>query len=201
MRTRFLSTAAFTTLFLAQTTTAAELHVAPSGNDANSGTETEPLATIQAGVNKLQPGDTLLIHGGVYRETVTFPPAARRRSRSRSGRPGEKVVITGCDPITGWTLHDAAKNIWKAPMPWTLGTGRNQVFCGDEVLIEARFPNQPAPGLEMPVSGLSKLWPTFGEFAIPDPVKQPNASSSKLLDGQPENHWKGALYYGLHYGA
>ena len=53
----------------------------------------------------------------------------------------------------------------------------------------------------MPVSGLSKLWPTFGEFSNPDPVKQPQRVVSKLLDGQPADYWKGAIYYGLHYGA
>lgn len=180
---------------------AAEVHVSPSGNDANLGTEAKPLATIQAGANKLQPGDTLLIHGGVYRETVTFPASGTEANPiTVKAAPGEKVVITGCDPVAGWALHDKAKNIWKAPMPWTLGTGRNQVFAGDEVLIEARFPNQPAPGLEMPVSGLSKLWPTFGEFANPDPVKQPGRVVGKLLDGQPENYWRGGLYYGIHYG-
>ena len=52
----------------------------------------------------------------------------------------------------------------------------------------------------MPVAGLSKLWPTFGEFAIPDPVQQPQRVVSKLLDGQPADYWQGALYYGLHHG-
>ncbi len=179
----------------------ADFHVSPDGNDANPGTQAKPFATIQAGVNKLQPGDTLFIGGGVYRETVTFPAnGTAEKPITVKAAPGEKVVITGCEPVTGWTLHDAAKNIWKAPMPWTLGTGRNQVFCGDEVLIEARFPNQPAPGLEMPVSGLSKLWPTFGEFAIPDPTNHPGRVVSKLLEGESENHWNGALYYGLHHG-
>lgn len=180
---------------------ASEMYVAPGGTDAGGGTQTEPLATIQAAVDRLRPGDTLLIRGGVYRETVMFP---------RSGEPGkpitvmpyqgEKVVITGCEPVAGWTLHDAAKGIWKAPMPWTLGTGRNQVFCNGEALIEARFPNEPAPGLEMPVAGLSKLWPTFGEFSVPDPVEHPERVTSRLLDGQPDNYWQGALYYGLHHG-
>jgi len=180
---------------------AAEFHVAPNGNDSNPGTITQPFATIQVGVNRLQPGDTLLVHGGVYRETITFPRSGTEQKpiMLRSYKD-EKVVITGCEPVTGWTLHDAAKNIWKAPMPWTLGTGRNQVFCGDEVLIEARFPNQPSRGLEMPVSGLSKLWPTFGEFANPEPGKQPGRIVSGLLDGQPDNFWKGALYLGIHYG-
>ncbi|MEI6500462.1 MAG: carbohydrate-binding protein, partial [Armatimonadota bacterium] len=180
---------------------ASDVYVAPGGSDTNHGTAPKPFATLQAAVNRLRPGDTLLIRGGVYREAVTFP---------RSGEPGrpitvkacrgEKVVIAGCEPIAGWTLHDAAKGIWKAPMPWTLGSGRNQVFANGEALIEARFPNEPAPGLEMPVAGLSKLWPTLGEFSVPDPEKQPQRVTSKLLDRQPDDYWKGALYYGVHHG-
>jgi len=179
----------------------ASYHVSPNGSNANSGIEPEPnkaLRTIQAGVNILQPGDTLLIRGGVYRETVTF---------SCSGVPGrpitvrpfqnDKVVITGCDTIAGWTRHKGA--IRKAPMPWTLGTGRNQVFAGGKVMIEARLPNEASPGLEMYVSDLSPLWPTFGEFSIPEPKVRPGRLASPLLEGHPNDHWKGALYYGVHY--
>lgn len=178
-----------------------EFYVAVDGGDNNPGTQAAPWATIQAAVNRLQPGDTLLVHSGVYRETVTFPRSGTAaRPITVKASPGEKVVITGCEPVTGWTLHDAAKNIWKAPMPWTLGPGRNQVFANGEVLIEARFPNQAAPGLEMPVAGLSRLWPTFGEFSNPDPVAHPERVVSRLLDGQPGDFWTGALYYGIHYG-
>ncbi len=63
-------------LLLVHTINAAEFHVATTGSDANPGTVAQPRATLQAAVNKLQPGDTLLIHGGVYRETVTFPRVA-----------------------------------------------------------------------------------------------------------------------------
>lgn len=187
----------------ASTAAAATYYVSPQGRDTNSGLGPGPnqaLRTIQAGVNKLQPGDTLLIRGGVYRETVVF---------SRSGTPdkpitlrpykGEKVVISGCDEITGWQRHEG--RVWKAPMPWTLGPGRNQVFLDGKVMIEARFPNSPAPGLEMPVADLSPLWPTFGEFSIPQETRttQPGRVVSKLLEGQPDDYWKGAIYYGVHY--
>lgn len=181
---------------------ASEFHVSPQGDDRHPGTAAQPLRTLQAGVNRLQPGDTLLLGGGIYRETVTFP---------RSGEPGkpltlrpagpEPVVVSGCDALSGWTLHDATARIWKAPMPWTLGPGRNQLFSGGSVLLEARFPNTPAPGLEMYVSGLSPLWPAYGEFSIPREtrVSRPGRIVSKLLDGQPEDYWKGALYCGVHF--
>ena len=51
----------------------------------------------------------------------------------------------------------------------------------------------------MYVADLSPLWPTFGEFSIPSPVDEPGRIISPLLDGVPEGHWAGALYYGVHY--
>ncbi len=184
-----------------QAVPAATLYVSTTGSDHHPGDgpqDGQAMRTLQAAVDRLQPGDTLLIRGGVYRERVVFP---------RSGEPGrpitlkpyqgENVVISGCEPVTGWTPFKG--NIWKAPMPWTLGLGRNQVFAGGQVLIEARFPKHPAPGLEMVVADLSPLWPTFGEFSIPDPVKRPGRVVSKLLQGQPDDYWKGAIYYGVHY--
>jgi hypothetical protein len=182
------------------TAAAATWFVSPRGNDANSGLgpdDRQALETIQAGVGRLRPGDTLLVRGGVYRETVVFPRSgAPGRPLVVKAYPGETAVISGCDPIAGWTRHKG--NIWKAPMGWTLGRGRNQVFADGQVLIEARFPNRPAPGLEMYVAGLSPLWPTFGEFSISDPVHRPGRVTSRLLDGQPADYWKGAIYYGIH---
>ena len=184
---------------------AATRYVSPQGQDTNDGlgpSPTRALRTLQAAVDQLQPGDTLLIAGGTYRETVVFP---------RSGDAGHpitlkpyqdgKVIVSGCEPVGGWTLHDARKNIWRAPMPWTLGTGRNQVFAGGQVLIEARHPNQPGPGLGMYVEDLGTLWPTFGVFSIPlTTIKdQPGRIVSPLLNGAPDDAWKGALYVGVHY--
>lgn len=175
------------------------LYVSPDrGQDSNPGTKDKPFATLQFAVSKLQPGDTLFLRGGTYRETVTFPRSGTaEKPITVKAYAGEKVVVTGCEPVSGWTKHKG--NIWKAPMNWTLGPGRNQIFYGGEVMIEARFPNQPAPGLEMPVSGLSKLWPTFGEFSNPDPTNRPQRLVSQLLDGQADDYWKGAIYYGIHY--
>lgn len=178
-------------------------YVSPDGNDSNSGLgpgAAHALRTVQAAVNKLQAGDTLHIRGGVYREMVTFPTSGKPNAPITL-RPyrDERVVISGCEPVEGWERHEG--DIWRAPMPWTLGLGRNQVFADGEVMIEARFPNEPAPGLEMPVADLSPLWPTFGEFSIPEETKkdQPGRIVSKLLEGQPDDYWKGALYYGIHF--
>jgi HK97 gp10 family phage protein len=118
---------------------AAVYYVSPRGDDRHTGrgpADAQALRTVQAGVNRLQPGDTLCLRGGVYRETVTFP---------RSGAPGrpitlkpfrgEQPVLSGCDPVSGWTGHEG--RIWKAPMAWTLGLGRNQLFAGGQVLLQS----------------------------------------------------------------
>ncbi|HVM50444.1 MAG TPA: carbohydrate-binding protein [Candidatus Acidoferrum sp.] len=180
---------------------AGTLYVSPQGSDANSGRGVGPrqaLQTIQAAVDRLQPGDTCMVLGGTYRETVVFPRSGE------SGRPitlrpckGQKVTVTGCEPVGGWTRHKG--NIWRAPMNWTLGLGRNEIFDDSGVMIEARYPKTPSPGLGMYVSDLSPLWPTFGAFSMPEPKKDPGRLVSHLLDGQPEDYWKGAIYYGVHF--
>ena len=99
------------------------------GEDSNPGTRDKPLATFQAAVSKLQPGDTLFVRGGTYRETVTFPRSGTaEKPITVKAYAGEKVIVTGCEPVSGWTKHKG--NIWKAPMNWTHGAGRKQVFSG-----------------------------------------------------------------------
>ena len=45
--------------------------VSPQGNDANAGTFENPIQTISSGARRAQPGDTVLVQGGVYRERIT----------------------------------------------------------------------------------------------------------------------------------
>ena len=58
IRTVIQFTGAF---LLAATVHAAEFHVAPKGNDANPGTQTAPLRTIQRAADLAQPGDVITV--------------------------------------------------------------------------------------------------------------------------------------------
>lgn len=190
------------TLLAASTVaTATTFYVSPQGDDAHAGTGPAPaqaLRTVQAGVDRAQPGDTVQLRGGIYRETVNFPRSGTAdQPITIEPYQNEEATISGCDPVTGWTKGDG--NVWTAPLPWTLGAGRNQVFVNGEVMIEARFPNEPSPGLGMYVSDLSPLWPTFGDFSIENPKENPARIVSPLLEGQPDGCWKGGLYYGVHF--
>ena len=76
----------FTLLLLAGAAGAAELFVAPSGNDRNPGTAQAPFATIAKAAAAAKPGDTVKIGPGLYREQITF---------TRSGKPGSPITFAG----------------------------------------------------------------------------------------------------------
>jgi len=74
------------------------LHVSPTGDDSNPGTDPQdPLKTIQRAADLSQPGDLILIRPGVYRESVTVPSpgAASQPIVFRGSAPG--AVLDGAD--------------------------------------------------------------------------------------------------------
>jgi len=61
--------------------------------------------TIGEAAAHLAPGDTLLLHGGVYREVVALDKSgtAEQPITVRAAE-GESVILTGADRITDWSL-------------------------------------------------------------------------------------------------
>lgn len=57
--------------------------------------------TIQEAVEMAQPGDTVLVYNGVYRETVIFPKGGTDDSSriTLKANPGDTVLITGSEPV------------------------------------------------------------------------------------------------------
>ena len=47
-----------------------EYHVAKHGSDFGKGTKDDPFLTINKAASLAQPGDTVIVHAGVYREWV-----------------------------------------------------------------------------------------------------------------------------------
>ena len=62
-------------------------------SDANTGTSTEPLKTIAAGVNKLFAGDTLVVQEGIYRESITITRVITSYSIHYTKLYDSKVVV------------------------------------------------------------------------------------------------------------
>lgn len=79
-------------------------HVSNQGQDSADGTAAAPWRTIQRAVDQAQPGDTVLIGPGIYREQVV----CRRGGDANvpltiAAAPGARVVISGADLLTdGW---------------------------------------------------------------------------------------------------
>ena len=80
---------------------ATDFYVDSFAKSGGSGSSASPLQTIQEGINKLGPGDTLHIRGNplgpgrIYAETPTFRVSGKTNAPiTVQGFPGEKVVIT-----------------------------------------------------------------------------------------------------------
>lgn len=104
-------------LALAMNANAGELHVAPRGDNSNPGTAAAPLRTIQHAADLAQPGDTVTVHEGVYRERVN-PPRGGTSDAERivyQVAPGEKVEIKGSEVVKGWVKQ--RDDVWKVTLP------------------------------------------------------------------------------------
>ena len=97
---------------------AAEFFVSPAGNDSGKGSLKAPFRTIQTGVNKLKPGDTLTILPGLYRESVKrhFDGDPAKRTTVRAQIPGT-VLIHGDRAVTGFKSLPGKSNCYVLPCP------------------------------------------------------------------------------------
>src|SRR6185436_8196098 len=70
--------------------------VATNGNDANSGSIASPFATLDKAAEKLKPGDTLLIRGGTYNQTMYCSSSGTPALPiTIASYPGERAIIDG----------------------------------------------------------------------------------------------------------
>lgn len=127
-----------------------------TGNDANPGTApAQPLRTIAAVNNlTLQPGDQVRFAcGDIWRaESLVVKHAGSDGNPIIFGSYpaicSNQPIISGAQPITGWTLHSS--NIYVADLTAGENAGKfalgiNQLFAGEERLPFGRFPNLDAP--------------------------------------------------------
>lgn len=109
----------FLTVSLATNGLAAIYHVSPSRTnaaDTNSGSEAEPWKTISKAAATLQAGDTVAVHAGTYRERIVMKTSGTSEKPIQFvAAPGEWVVVTGTDQLTGWTKADASQPIFSVP--------------------------------------------------------------------------------------
>ncbi|MEO5716860.1 MAG: DUF1565 domain-containing protein [Luteolibacter sp.] len=129
MKSRILSTLVL--LAAAAPAFAAELHVSSAnGDDSANGSTLKPYKTICAAAQKAQPGDTITVSAGTYRETID-PPRGGTDDAHRityTAAKGEKVVITGSD--SGSTC-----GAWLCQHIWT-----HYDYTRDEAFLRENYP-------------------------------------------------------------
>jgi alpha-N-arabinofuranosidase len=102
---------------MASTATAREFHVSVTGNDGHDGSAERPYKTIAAAAQAAHPGDTITVHGGIYRERIA-PPRGGESDAKRivyQAAPGEKAEIAGSEIIKDWVK--VQEDVWKVTLP------------------------------------------------------------------------------------
>jgi hypothetical protein len=131
------------------------LYVASDGNDANPGTLAQPVRTLAKARDLVRPRTasmasdiTVYLRSGTYpvSSTITFSTADSGQNGhyvKYTAYPGERPLITGGQPLTGWTVFDAAQNIYAASGV----TARfRQLYVNGVKATRARSPNLGSNG-------------------------------------------------------
>jgi len=130
-------------VLLTQNASARDWHVSPDGDDTAPGTRIQPLKTIQKAVNSAEPGDTVRLGEGTYRESVLLKSGGTADAPLRiMADEGELAVLDGTEPIAGpWV--PAGDGVYKTALD--LDAPLEQLFLGDAMMVEARWPNMRFP--------------------------------------------------------
>lgn len=161
-------------------------YVAPGGNDDWSGrlpapnreATDGPWRTLSKACAVLESGDTCQLRAGTYRETLKpLRDGQPDAPITFEAFPGEVAVLSGADVTSGW--RPAADGLWHARLDWDL-MDENQLFAGDAMLTEARWPN------------------IDGTLLQPTRAKVASGSANTIVDPQlpgDDNFWNGAVLW------
>ncbi|NBR50066.1 DUF1565 domain-containing protein, partial [bacterium] len=121
---------------------AAELYVAPNGDDAATGSATAPLRTIQSAYGKATAGDTIILREGTYREAVALDNKSGKEGApiTLTSFQGEKPILSGLDVLQLSWEETPQKGVYVAT--WETPSVR-QLFYNGKPMLEARWPDAP----------------------------------------------------------
>lgn len=166
----------------AQAAVQATFYVSPAGNDSNPGTFSSPFKTLERArdavraINGNMTGDIIVyLRGGTYTLDAPFELTAEDSGSNGysivyQNYADEEPVISGGYEVTGWTLHDATKNIYRA----YVGTDfySRDLFVDGERATRARSEKNPAGftlndayGFDLPSSGFYANMGSWGNVS------------------------------------
>lgn len=147
---------------------AAEFWVSPSGNDTNSGVQSQPLASVSVALRQARElrrlskvgtdeAVTIVLKGGVHQ--LTSPLLVRPEDSGTESSPtiiaaadGERPVLSGGVPVTGWRKlrerlpalpKESRGEVWVAEAPGVGGRilEFRQMWVNGHKAVRARTPN------------------------------------------------------------
>lgn len=129
-------------------------------SDRNPGTEARPVRSITAAADLAQPGDTVLVHAGVYRERVSpLRGGEDGRPITYAGAPGEQVYVKGSEEWRpAWQSVAEHPSVWYGKLDPAMFDAFNP-FVLDVNMAAA------APGSTMQV--VKKVRPSPGVATLP----------------------------------
>lgn len=134
---------------------------AAKGDDRNDGSEAKPWKTIQRGVKRLNPGETLYLRGGIYYEKVRL---------TRSGTTEAPIVIASY-PGELAVVDGGLREFFESPeTSWEpLKGGADGEFVSTRAYVDVddrKMPQQFLPGAWEPMWGIEEERPlALGHFA------------------------------------
>jgi hypothetical protein len=161
-----------TLLLFVQPLCAGTIHVSPTGNDSQPGTETQPLATLKAAQKLVRQfkGEavTVYLHTGIHRldsPLVFTLDDSRTRDTPVVWKAygAAKPVISGGIEVTGWTSDK--NGIWKAHLDRTKKL--RQLYVNDrpaEMAALYQLPKEEKINLRTFRGAVSKGW--YGSFVV-----------------------------------
>ena len=179
---------------LAAEAEAIQYWLAPNGSDQGAGSEDDPFLTLDRarravrahpdrGVNPIYVN----LKTGLYRleAPLSLDP-------DDSGGPGAEVtyraaaraeaIVSGGRAVTGWTLHDAGLNIWRAPVKTEVLS--RQLYVNGQRAVRARTPDYP--NYYTP----TETGYTYDYTGGTDPQIPPTWAKSSLVEAVTVTQWK-----------
>lgn len=109
-----------TSVWVSGCVTANEIHVKGDARGTGDGSVEKPFLTLSEAAQVAQPGDTVLVHAGTYRERVDPPRGGTSDDQRITYRAveGEQVTISGAEIVRNW--ERVKGDVWKTEIPNTL---------------------------------------------------------------------------------
>jgi hypothetical protein len=129
-------------------------HVAqknPNASDADNitGTMASPYLSIARGLKNIKPGDRVIIHEGIYRESADVTVSGtKEKPITIEAYKNEKIIMRGSTVVTSWKVQPGSNQIyihdgwtkyfgtWKPKVSDARDAARNQIYANGEYIEE-----------------------------------------------------------------